>query len=136
MGGYKSWLKSSSNQVNCWLTVYWFADIIIGSIGFKFGEIAYFGGVGRWKGTVCYNASTTLIRVIGELDSRECSVDIGDVKNKEKYILGLIPCLLYQVEYDWKERAWAGRRKVKDTWLKGWKAGRCSYRDGRTVGVS
>ena len=34
--------------------------------------------------------------------------------------------------------AWAGRRKVKDTWglvvLKGWKAGRCSCRDGGTVG--
>ena len=28
----------------------------------------------------------------------------------------LIPSLLYQVEYDWKERAWAGRKKVKDTW--------------------
>ena len=50
------------------------------------------------------------------MDSRERSVDIGDVKIKKKYILGLIPCLLYQVEYDWKERAWAGRKKVKDTW--------------------
>ena len=39
----------------------------------------------------------------------------------------LIPCLLYQVEYDWKVGAWAGRRKVKDTWglvvLKGGKLG-------------
>ena len=50
------------------------------------------------------------------MDSRERSVDIGDVKIKKKYILGLISCLLYQVGYDWKERAWAGRRKVKDTW--------------------
>ena len=32
-----------------------------------------------------------------------------------------------QVEYDWKESAWAGRKKVKDTWglvvLKGGKLG-------------
>ena len=86
LDGCKSWLKSSSNQVNCWLTVYWFADIIIGNFGFKLGEVAYFGGVGRWKRTVCRDASTTLVRVIGELDSRERSVDIGDVKIKKKYI--------------------------------------------------
>ena len=50
------------------------------------------------------------------MDSWERSVNIGDIEYKKKYILGLIPCLLYQVEYDWKESAWAGRKKVKDTW--------------------
>ena len=81
-----------------------------------FGEVAYFGGVSRWEKTVCRDASTTLVRVIGQLEFWERSVNIGDVEYKKKYILGLIPCLLYQVEYDWKESAWAGRKKVKDTW--------------------
>ena len=61
------------------------------------------------------------------MDFWERSVNIGDVEYKKKYILGLIPCLLYQVEYDWKVGAWAGRKKVKDTWglvvLKGGKLG-------------
>ena len=39
------------------------------------------------------------------------------------YVLGYLLILIEsrlsthdQVEYDWKERAWAGRKKVKDTW--------------------
>ena len=89
----------------------------------KFREIAYFGGVSSWEKIVCHDASTTLFKVIRKLVSWVRSVNIRD-KNiikigllfSEKYILGLIPCLLYRVLCNWKVSAWAERKKVKDTW--------------------
>ena len=68
---------------------------------------------------------SVLPRYIVDIRDREIVIEIGLLlfhKNFKfsfkfgQYILGLIPCLLYQVEYDWKESAWAGRKKVKDTW--------------------
>ena len=89
----------------------------------NFWEIAYFGGVSSWEKIVCHDASTTLFKVIRKLVSWVRSVNIRD-KNiikigllfSENYILGLIPCLLYQVLCNWKVSAWAERKKVKDTW--------------------
>ena len=93
-------------------------------LGFKISENSIFGGVSRWEKIVCHDASTTLFKVIRKLVSWVRPVNIRDGKSiikigllfSEKYILGLIPCLLYQVVYDWKESAWAGRKKVKDAW--------------------
>ena len=82
----------------------------------KFREIAYFGGVSSWEKIVCHDASTTLVKVIRKLVSWERSVNIRDKNIRKNYILSLIPCLLYQVVYNWKESAWAERKKVKDTW--------------------
>ena len=93
-------------------------------MGSKFREIAYFfWGVSSWEKIVCHDASTTLFKVIRKLVSWVRSVNIRD-KNiikigllfPENYILGLIPCLLYRVVCNWKESAWAERKKVKDTW--------------------
>ena len=44
------------------------------------------------------------------------SQNFGNLFSNLDNILGLIPCLLYRVLCNWKESAWAKRKKVKDTW--------------------